>query len=99
MDSAWEQGKLEAWKMPENVADWESEPPVSIAQPERIGARQSPASGARFVGQFCVEQAFVILFTAHCQKTALLKFQQENCTLSHFVLLGNNGLLSLAKYR
>ena len=50
VDNAWEQEKLEAWKMPENAADRASEPPASIAQPERIGARQSHPSSARSVG-------------------------------------------------
>jgi len=46
VDSAWEQKKLEARKMLENAADRASEPPASIAQAERIGARQSHASAA-----------------------------------------------------
>jgi hypothetical protein len=43
---------LRCRKLLEICADRASELPASIAQPERIGARQSPASGARFVGRF-----------------------------------------------
>jgi hypothetical protein len=35
VDSAWEQEKLEARKMPENAADRASEPPANIAQSKR----------------------------------------------------------------
>jgi hypothetical protein len=42
------------------AADWASELPANIAQPKRMSARQSPASRARFVGQFLIFQTNVI---------------------------------------
>ena len=69
VDSAWEQNakRLEATLREMLAADWASELPANIAQPERVSAGHSPASstyhpGARAgrgVGQFLTLRLFI----------------------------------------